>query len=267
MAGMLMPVTLLVYLVSTGLYLAYVATFRDVIGEWARRALHLAFLVHVVALAEWMGELGPHNLTSAYGVLPFGAWVLVGGYLIVDWRFRIRVLGAFVTPLISLALLVVLISGTAGAVAPQVRGALLPVHISLSLIGVAALALACGVAVLYLLLERQLKSKRFGRVFHRFPSLETLDRINYRCVTIGFPIFTVALLLGGLHLYRLFEESAAIRLEWGLAVVAWVMFGVLLQARIMVGWRGRRAAVLTIAGFGVVLGVLVQYLTRTGGGV
>ncbi len=264
---MLMPVTLLVYLVSTGLYLAYVATFRGEFGEWARRALHVAFLVHVVALAEWMGELGPHKLTSAYGVLPFGAWVLVGGYLVVDWRFRVRVLGAFVTPLISLALLVVLISGTSGAIAPQVRGALLPVHISLALIGVAALALACGVAVLYLLLERQLKHKRFGRVFHRFPSLETLDQINYRCVTIGFPIYTIALLLGGLWAYRLLDGAGQFRLEWGMALLAWLLFGVLLQARIIVGWRGRRAALLTIAGFSVVLGVLAQYLVRGGGGI
>ena len=131
-----MPITLLAYLVSTGLFLAYVATFRDEIGEWARRVLHVAFLVHVVALAEWMGELGPQNLTSAYGVLPFGAWALAGGYLLVDWRFRVRVLGAFVTPLISLALLLVLISGTEGAIAPQVRGPLLPVHICLAVVGV-----------------------------------------------------------------------------------------------------------------------------------
>ncbi len=149
----------------------------------------------------------------------------------------------------------------------QVRGALLPVHISLALIGVAALALACGVAVLYLLLERQLKHKRFGRVFHRFPSLETLDQINYRCVTIGFPIYTIALLLGGLWAYRLLDGAGQFRLEWGMALLAWLLFGVLLQARIIVGWRGRRAALLTIAGFSVVLGVLAQYLVRGGGGI
>jgi len=265
-----MPATLLAYIVSTGLYLSYVATFREGLAQWGSKALHFAFLVHVVALADWMGQLGPHNLTSAYGVLPFGAWVLVGGYLVVDWRFKVPVLGAFVTPLISLALLLVLIAGPGGAeggpgmVGREVRGALLPVHISLALIGVAALALACGVAVLYLLLERQLKSKRFGRVFHRFPSLETLDRINYRCVTIGFPIYTVALILGGLWAYKLLE--AEFRIEWALSLLAWVFFGVLLQARMMVGWRGRKAAILTIAGFSVVMGVLAQYLARGGGG-
>ncbi len=257
---MFLHVTLALYGVSTALYLGFVATFRDALAERGRQVLHIAFLIHVVALAQWMGELGPQKLTSVYGVLPFAAWILAAGYIMVDWRFRIQALGAFVTPLISLALVVAVLGSPESAVAAEVRGALLPVHITLALTGVAALALACGVSVLYLLLERQLKTKQFGRVYHRFPSLETLDRINYRCVTIGFPLYTVALLLGGLWAAKGLEVGW--RNEWTLSVLAWVLFGVLLQARLMVGWRGRRAAMLTIAGFSVVMGVLTQYLVR-----
>lgn len=259
--------TLAVYALATGLYLAYAATFQDRIGQWGHKAVHAAFLIHAVALAEWMGEMGPDGLSTLRGMLPLAAWTLAAGYLVVDWRFGVRVLGAFVTPVVSLALLVCVMSDPAAdAASHPARGALLPVHIALALLGAASLALACGVAVLYLLLERQVKRKRFGNIFHRFPSLETLDRINFRCVTVGFPIYTVALLLGALWTSQAVEKGPpGWRVEWLLAVLAWVVFGVLLQARVMVGWRGRRAAILTITGFAAVVGVLAEYMLRRPG--
>jgi ABC-type uncharacterized transport system permease subunit len=120
-------------------------------------------------------------------------------------------------------------------------------------------------AVLYLFEDRQLKRKQFDTLIGRGgASLETLDRLALRCVSLGFPIFTVALVTGALWIARLglLWGTAAMRPEYLLAVATWVAFGVLLVARVGAGWQGRRAAWLTLGGFGGAVLVLVVYFLR-----
>ncbi len=141
-------------------------------------------------------------------------------------------------------------------------GSLGRVHILLAVIGVAVFALAAVLALLYLFEDRQLKRKRFGRVVGRGTPLDTLDRLALRCVSIGFPIFTVAIVTGALWVARLGLLRQALRPEYALAVVTWGAFGVLLVARLGAGWRGRRAAWLTLGGFGGAMLVLAAYFLR-----
>src|SRR2546422_3008076 len=72
-------------------------------------------------------------------------------------------------------------------------------HVTLSVLGIALLALAFVSAALYLLQFRELKTKRFGQVFQLFPPLERLDRLNYGALAIAFPPLTVGLLFGGMR--------------------------------------------------------------------
>src|SRR5204863_480357 len=80
-----------------------------------------------------------------------------------------------------------------------------------------------------------------------------------RCVSIGFPIFTVALVTGAIVVARMgLVQKGVMRPEYVAAIASWVAFGVLLVARVG-GWQGRRAAWLTVSGFaGVLLVVLGQ---------
>jgi ABC-type uncharacterized transport system permease subunit len=117
---------------------------------------------------------------------------------------------------------------------------------------------ATAVAGVYLVAERMLKGKRFGPFFRRVPSLELLDDLNRRLVTWGFIALSLTLLTGA-------WVQARLQMRWSAAelavVVAWIAFGVQLQARIFAGWRGRRVALLTMAGFGV---LVASFITRYG---
>ena len=131
--------------------------------------------------------------------------------------------------------------------------------------GVAVFALAAVLALLYLFEDRQLKRKQFERMMGRGTPLETLDRLALRCVSVGFPVFTVAIVtgrdLGGpprAHAAR----RAALRPSTSSRVATWAAFGVLLIARVGAGWRGRRAAWLTLGGFGGAMLVLLTYFLR-----
>src|SRR5690606_25376162 len=113
----------------------------------------------------------------------------------------------------------------------------------------------------YLLEERNLKRKQFDRVlFKRGIALETLDTLVHRLTLVGFPIFTVALMLGVVWVSQ--RASGFARPEYALAAVTWGAFGALLLQRTARGWRGRKAALLTICGFAAAVMVLVIYLVR-----
>ena len=90
--------------------------------------------------------------------------------------------------------------------------------------------------------------------------IEALDRISHRLIWIGFPVFTVALVLGAIWVSRLGQSLG--RIEYALAAVTWVAFATLIVARQIYGWRGRRAARLTLECFASALAVLVIYLIR-----
>jgi ABC-type uncharacterized transport system permease subunit len=112
--------------------------------------------------------------------------------------------------------------------------------------------------------DRQLKRKQFERMMGRGTPLETLDRLALRCVSVGFPVFTVAIVTGAIWVARLglLRQAAALRPEYIFALATWAAFGVLLIARVGAGWRGRRAAWLTLGGFGGAVLVLLAYFLR-----
>jgi ABC-type transport system involved in cytochrome c biogenesis permease subunit len=107
--------------------------------------------------------------------------------------------------------------------------------------------------VMYLVMERQVKAKHFGLLFARMPSLEFLDRLNLRLVLWGFIALSVTLVTGSMFA----NHAAGLFWVWDVKQVvtvgAWVIFAALLNARFFAGWQGRRVALLTMAGFCLLL--------------
>ena len=137
-------------------------------------------------------------------------------------------------------------------------------HILLATLGVAVFAFAAVLAIVYLFQDRSLKRKQLDRVVARGTPLETLDRLAHRCVSIGFPVFTLAIVTGAIWVARLglLHGRGTLRPEYLIAVGTWVAFAVLIIARVGAGWRGRRAAWLTLGGFGGTALVVAAYFIR-----
>jgi len=150
--------------------------------------------------------------------------------------------------LVGLALLLGLAPGVEASAGPNVWSVL---HVTLSVLGIALLALAFVSAALYLLQFRELKTKRFGQVFQLFPPLERLDRLNYGALAIAFPALTVGLLFGVGVRFAAGVDVAPAQLVWG--SFTWVVLGWAVWARVVRGWAGRRAAFMSIAGFAAVV--------------
>jgi cytochrome c-type biogenesis protein CcsB len=245
-------ISLALYLVAAVGFVAHLLVGREAPRRAAMLSLATAFGAHTIGLMLRASALGNAMLNSFHDQLSLLAWLIVGVYLAVQVRYHLAVLGALVSPLAFLLTLssYIVFSGVQ-ALPDELQNAWLPAHVAPAFLGYAMFAVASCVSLVYLLLERQVKAKRRG-VFRRLPSLETLDDLNYRCVAWGFALFTVGIVTGSLLAKAMWGTFWSWEPVQILSVLAWLLYAVLLQTR-SVGWRGRRAATLTIVGFALLI--------------
>jgi cytochrome c-type biogenesis protein CcsB len=251
MAEVLLYLSLAAYFGGTALWLGFFVAQRESLCRAGAWAMGLGLIPHTLALVwrAWnYGHFPGATLGDTFLVLD---WALVAAFLILNWRFPIKVLGALAAPLAALLICGVLILPPGkGPVSPLLNSVWLAVHIILALWGYAALTLAFLGGIFYLVQERQLKGKKFGSFFfRRLPSLEQLDALNYWCLAIGFPLFTLGIIAGSLYAQHTLGRLWSWDPKEVLTLIAWLIYAVLLHERFTVGWRGRRAALLAIFGF------------------
>lgn len=247
---LLFKITLLVYFGAAVLYLVDVIGRKEGIARIGRSLLLAGFALHSATIVTRYLEAGYTPVTNLYESVSFFAWTLVGIFFLFDLRYRLSVLGAFVCPL---ALVLMVVGSAAPKVAQEINPMLdswwFPIHVTLAFSGNAVFTVAAVAGVMYLLQERMLKSKKFSGLYHRLPSLQALDSINYKCLSFGFPLMTMGIISGAV-----WANSA-----WGgywrwdpketWALITWFLYAALLHGRLTIGWRGRRAAIFAIIGF------------------
>jgi ABC-type uncharacterized transport system permease subunit len=253
--------TVVAYAGATALFFLYLAKPAGgaVAGSTGPRVLAVAAVLHTayVCLASIASNICP--VKSIHFVASIAALLATGLYLAMRRRWNIDALGAFVAPV---SLTFVLGSRFVGAADPGIGGGFLAVHVISNLLGDALFLLASGTAVLYLVEERRLKQKRASSVFGKLPPLDALDRAEHRLLLIGFPLLTLGIITGTAWAHRIETGSPAEMARALFAYATWVLFAGVLVLRALLGWRGRRAAYGTIAGFLFAVAVLVVYLVR-----
>jgi cytochrome c-type biogenesis protein CcsB len=178
---------------------------------------------------------------------------VVGIYLILNRRFDLRWMGIFiVTPvLLALGLAVTVLYVDAGQLVPALRSYWLVIHVSAAVISFGLFTMSAIVSILYLVKARvedrgtQSKTGFLSRV----PSVKELDTLGYRIVAFVFPLWTFAVIAGAI-----WAENAWGR-YWGWdpketwAFITWVVYAGYLHARVTVGWKGRKTAVVALVGY------------------
>ena len=254
MTNFFLHLTLFAYFGATGLWLLYFLAQREGYyraGAWVMAA---GLACHTLALIQRVWISGSLPAATFGEALLLFAWALVAAFLVLICRYPIKILGALVAPLAALMVSGALILPQPhGTVSPLLKGFWLTVHICLTLTGYAALALAGLGGILYLIQERQIKSKHFGFFHRRLPSLSILDNLNYWCLTTGFPLLTAGIISGSLYAQRTQGRFFSWDPKEILTFIAWLIYAVLLHERLTVGWRGRRAALMAICGLLVLL--------------
>jgi cytochrome c-type biogenesis protein CcsB len=249
------------YAVAGVAYLIYL--FKQQGRSWQVGALALlaGFLTHAAVIVARYRDMTGTPVSSLADGLSFMAWLMVGVYLVLDRVYRLPAIGAFVTPLaLTITVSALLVPARHGPLDGQPVLSGLPglaAHVTGAFAGLASFALAAGVAVMYLVQERQMKGKHFGWIFNRLPSLEVLDEINRRLVVIGFALLSFTIATGAYFAKERWGEYLSWDPKEVFSLVAWGVFATLIAARLQVGWRGRKVALLTMVGTGILLASFV----------
>lgn len=250
MHNFLFQITIFVYLISTCGFLVSIITLRKDAERISTIFLIGGFGLHTAAVfMRWLAG-GHPPLINLHDSLSFLAWAMIGLFLLFQWRHKVKSLGAFVTPF---ALLVITGSSFQSKeilpLPPVLKSIWLPIHATICLLADAMFALAFCISIMYLLQEKQIKSRRLGAVFQRLPSLETLDIMNERCLTAGFALLTIGIVTGSIWAEKAWGAYWSWDPKETWSLITWFLYASLLHQRLMVGWRGRKAAIMTIIGF------------------
>jgi len=266
METMFFRIALFGYFVSTAGYIASLLVGRVRVAKASMWVFSLAFALQTVYIViEWM-EVASTPSADMYGSLSFIAWAVSGAYLAFQIKTKTQVLGAFVSPAV-LVMMIAASSGLTGGVSlpSALRGHWVPVHVVLLLTGGALFALACLAGMMYLLQDNLIKSKKVRGFSRLLPSLQDLDRINHICIVWGFPLLTLGIIAGSIWAGTVWGRSWHWDPKQVFTAISWIIYAVLVHQRMVIGWKGRKAAFLSIIAFAGLLftfiGVNVFFVT------
>jgi ABC-type transport system involved in cytochrome c biogenesis permease subunit len=229
----------------------------------ARGTFRIAAILHGVAIVEMGMAAGRVPVENFFETLSLCAFLIAVLFLVVEWKYQFASTAVALFPLVFL---MVLVAALERPVAPfanvQVRDAWLATHIVLVIAGYASLLLTSVAAVCYLIQERRLKSKKGGRLLERLPPLATLDNLISGSLGIAFVLITLGMVL--VITWEFMYEGGT---EWianprvTVSLVTWALLLATTYLRATAGWRGRKAAVMSL----VVLGCsAITWAAHTG---
>ncbi len=262
LADVFFGATAVCYLAASVLFIAFLAGYLQRFARWAPRLVTAGIPLHAAHIVLWSLVLHVCPVEGIHFALSVASMLACLVYVFARTRWRIDVVGAFVAP----QALTFLLASRLGSVdsQPRLKSAILPFHVVSNLLGIALFTLACAAALGYLVQERRLKQKRLQGVFERLPPVEALDRAEHRFLVAGFPLLTIGILTGALWSRETAGAAGAgMMAHAALSYASWALIGGVLLLRAAAGWRGRRAALGTILGFGLTVLVLLIYLARS----
>ncbi len=212
------------------------------------------FFCHTTSILWRLIATGHMPVTNLHEGASFFAWALVVLFFYIEFRYRIGLLGSFIIPVVFVLMLSAsVLPRHIRPLSPMLQSYWLWIHTTFAFVGDASFAMAAGIGLMYILQDRFVKRKHLGSLFHRLPSLKVLDEINYRLISIGFPFLSFAIITGSLWSQSVFGTFWQWDPKEVWSLITWFIYVFVLHARLRQGWRGRKAAYLSIFGFLAVL--------------
>lgn len=230
-------------------------------GKLAMVLTAVGFLLQVteiVARGVAVDRLPWGNLCEFMVVVTCGA---VGVFLAVALRYQARFAGLFVLipVLVGLGLASTVLFIPAGAISPALHSYWIAIHVTAATVATSVFIMGAVGAVMYLLADRYSRLTAAGRdpglagIARRLPGTDVLDRLSYRMVVFGFPIWTFTVIAGAIWADQAWGHYWSWDPTETWSFITWIAYAGYLHSRVTAGWRGRRAAYIQVLAFTALL--------------
>ncbi|HNQ19274.1 MAG TPA: c-type cytochrome biogenesis protein CcsB [Smithellaceae bacterium] len=246
-----------IYFTSFVLYLFRMIFLKEF---WARLASFLAwtgFFAHTFALilrwkASYNFGFGHAPLSNLYESLVFFAWSIIILYLTVEWRIKDKSLGAFVVPItfftMAYASIAPGINNRIEPLIPALQSNWLTTHVVTCFMGYAAFTVAFGCGLLYL--WKSGKEAKYSPMFaEKLPPLPALDLLIYQSAALGFVFLAIGIITGSVWAHYAWGAYWSWDPKETWSLITWLVYAIMIHARYVRGWHGKRLAVLAVIGF------------------
>lgn len=230
----------------------------DRIGRVAVSLTVLGFLLHAGSVLTRGISVERAPWGNMYEFSTSVSLVVVAAFLVLLWKYPVRWLGLFVTlpVLTTLGVAVTVLYTDSEQLVPALDSYWLWIHVASAIVSFGAFHIGALASILFLFRQkyegkvaRGDKLGRFDEKLARLPSAASLDKTAYRVNAIIFPLWTFAIVCGAI-----WAENAWGR-YWGWdpkevwSFITWVAYAAYLHARATAGWKGTKAAVVSLVAF------------------
>ena len=192
-------------------------------------------------------------LSNLYESLIFFSLAFAGIYLFIEFRYKVRIIGAIATlfPFLAMAYASLGVESGIEPLIPALQSNWLIAHVITCFFGYAAFAIACGISVMYLI--KLAGTNGAAGVTDRIPDFETLDELTHQMVMFGFLFLSIGIITGAVWANQAWGRYWGWDPKETWSLITWLIYATLLHARLMRGWEGKRIAYLSCLGFVAVL--------------
>ena len=242
--------------------------FQMILGRnfWGKLATFTAlgglFAQTIALIIRWKTSydlgVGHVPLSNFYESLIFFAWAIVLLYMLMEWRLKNRSLGVFVLPVAFLLMAFASISTNINSqiepLIPALQSNWLTGHVLTCFLGYAAFTVAFALGIMFFLKRWVASGKKETNIFFQFlPGEDIIDELMYQCVVLGFVFLTLGIVTGSAWAHYAWGSYWSWDPKETWSLITWLIYALMLHARHVRGWRGKRMAIMTIIGFGCVL--------------
>ena len=246
----------LAFMMYAGAFVLYGYHFagkRHLLGTLASVFAFVGLTFHSLSLVARWQSVGYLPLQGAFESFFLFAWALAIVYLIVERFTSLQMMGMVIMPFI------VVLMGiswnryeSVARLDQSVKNSWIVMHVSVVFLAYAAFSLAAVASIFYLAQERQLKTRSTSLIFRRLPSLQTLDNLEMRTIIIAQVLMTMTIITGIIRAVKdipfWYIDSIVIS-----TTISWLIYDVVLAARYMWDWQGKRVAYMSLIGFGLIM--------------
>lgn len=249
------------YILAAVVFGASLILGRKSLGWVGFALMSLGLVEQIVGVsARWMlaGRAPLSNMYESFTFATAGMVVVALAFEAVN-RMRLAGLGGAVLGFIFMVLAdkAPIFDSQIKPLMPALQSSWLTYHVVTIMLSYSAFALSFFVSMAYLGKDLLGGDVSPNGLLRRIPSMDALDTFNYKVVAVGFPLLTLGIILGAVW------AATAWGRPWGFdpketwSAITWLIYAIYLHARYLAGWKGRRAAILSLIGFA---GVLFTYL-------